>query len=66
MEIDWFIDEFEKARQELGLKWSEVTEKCGITYTTVSNWRKRRAWPKLDTMILLLGAVGKKLEIVNI
>ena len=66
MEIDQFIDEFEKARNELGMRWDDVTEKCGVTYTTVVNWKKRRAWPKLETMILLLEAVGKKLEVVNI
>lgn len=66
MGIDELVKEIESGRSELGMTWNDITEKCGVAWQTVHNWQKRGTSPKLDTVILILGAVGKKLEIVNI
>lgn len=66
MEIDRFIDELEKGREEKGMSWADVTRVCGVTRQTVYKWKRMNYSPRLETMILLLGAVGKKLEVVKI
>lgn len=66
MSIDELISEVESGREELGMSWKDIAAKCGVAWQTVHNWKKNGASPKLDTAVLLLGAVGKKLEIVNI
>lgn len=66
MNIEQIVEAVEAGKEEKNMSWRDITEKCGIPWQTVHNWQKRGASPKLDTVILLLGAVGKTLEIVNI
>ena len=52
-------------RRELGMTQRELAEKAGIDSVTVSTLECGKFAPRYDTLMLVLGALGLKMEIVE-
>ena len=55
-----------EARQERGLSQRELEALCGIKQPQIARIEKGETSPRLDTLLKVLGALGKTLEIVPI
>ncbi len=60
------IGELIKARQEKGISQKKLEELSGVRQPVIARMEKGITSPQLDTIMKVLGALGKKLVIVPI
>lgn len=58
------IGELIKARQEKGISQKQLEEMTGIKQPVIARMEKGASCPRIDTLLKLLGALGKTLAIV--
>ena len=50
---------------ESGLSLNELARRCGVASATLWQWAVGRTSPKLDTLDIVLGELGYKVEVVK-
>ena len=58
------ISELIKARQEKGISQKQLEEMTGIKQPVIARMEKGTSCPRIDTLLKVLGALGKTLAIV--
>ena len=57
------IKELEKAQREAGISTLELARRAGLGQAMVYFWKSGRAFPRLETLVMVADALGKDVEI---
>ena len=57
------IKELEKARREVGISILELSRRAGLGRETVYFWNSGRAFPRIETLVMVADTLGKNVEI---
>lgn len=58
------ISEMIKAREEKGITQKKLEELCGVKQPVIARMEKGKTIPQIETVLKVLGALGKTLAIV--
>lgn len=59
------LNALETGMKETGVDWFDLEEQTGVTRPTVQRWKSGSSLPKVETAMLVLGAVGYELRVVK-